>query len=347
MGIRRGATRVFLSVPSIRLKGGVMYTKLSRTADRIEAVLRERHAPATVVGGKVMPGFIEMLLRPAPGTKVNQVKALQADIALAVGNSNVRIAQSGTHLAIQIARESREPVRLSNLMNQLGDVPRYTAVLGLSEDGAPLLARLSAPDVGHLLIAGTTGSGKTSLAQCILLSLCDRHRPRELGLIVLDPKRRERERDSFSQSIEKHLLLPIARTREEVIAAMNKVVETMEKRTADAEPSPRIVVYADELADLCQMGGESLILALTRVAQRGREPGIHLLACTQKPSSKAIGSLLKANLPLRLVGRMMSAEDARMAAGISGSGAERLNGCGDFIAVTGTKTIRFQAALPV
>lgn len=322
-----------------------MFTKMSRTADRIEAVLREGRAPATVVGGKMMPGFVEMLLRPSPGTKVNQVRALQADIALAVGNSNVRIAQSGTHLAIQIARESREPVRLSSLMVQLGDIPRYTAVLGLSEDGAPLLARLSSPDVGHLLIAGTTGSGKTSLAHSILLSLCDRHRPRELGLIVLDPK--HRERDDFNRAIEKHLLMPIARTGEEVVGAVNKVVDAMEKRFADVDPSPRIVVYADELADLCQTGGEGLIEAFTRIAQRGREPGIHLLACTQKPSSKAIGSLLKANLPLRLVGRVMSSEDARMAAGISGSGAEKLNGCGDFIAITGTKTIRFQAALPI
>ena len=93
-------------------------------------------------------------------------------------------------------------MRLSSLLEQLGAVPRYTAVLGLSEDGAPLLARLSSPDVGHLLIAGTTGSGKTSLARSILLSLCDRHRPRELGLIVLDPK--QRERDDFAKSIEKH-----------------------------------------------------------------------------------------------------------------------------------------------
>jgi S-DNA-T family DNA segregation ATPase FtsK/SpoIIIE len=296
-----------------------------------------------------MPGFIEMLLRPEPGTKVNQVKALQADIALAVGKSNVRIAQSGTHLAIQIARESREPVRLSNLLTQLGSqqgpMPRYTAVLGLSEDGAPLLARLSAPDVGHILIAGTTGSGKTSLAHSIVLSLCNQHRPRELGLIVLDPKRREQ--DDFSRAVEKHLLLPIARTREDVVGAVNKVIDVMEKRVAEVEPMPRILVYADELADLCQMGGEDLILALTRIAQRGREPGVHLLACTQKPSAKAIGSLLKANLPLRLVGRVMSADDARVAAGIGGSGAERLNGCGDFIAVTGNKTIRFQAALPV
>jgi S-DNA-T family DNA segregation ATPase FtsK/SpoIIIE len=322
-----------------------MNMKLNRTADRIEAVLRERHAPAAVVGGKVLPGFVEMLLRPAPGTKVNQVKALQADIALAVGKSNVRIAQSGTHLAVQIARESREPVKLSNLLDQLGEMPRYTAVLGLSEDGAPLLARLASPDVGHLLIAGTTGSGKTSLAQSIVLSLCEHHRPHELGLIVLDPKRRER--DPFARMIHKHLLQPIAHTREEVTGAVNKVLDVMERRSVDTEPTPRIVVYADELADLCQMGGEDLILSLTRIAQRGREPGVHLLACTQKPSSKAIGSLLKANLPLRLVGRVMSADDARMAAGIAGSGAERLSGCGDFIAVTGTKTIRFQAALPV
>ncbi len=322
-----------------------MYSKLSRTADRIEAVLRERRAPATVVGGKVMPGFVEMLLRPSPGTKVNQVKALQADIALAVGNSNVRISQSGTHLAIQIAREKREPVRLSSLMGQLTDIPRYTAVLGLSEDGAPLLARLSSPDVGHLLIAGTTGSGKTSLAHSILLSLCDRHRPRELGLIVLDPK--NREQDDFSKAVAKHLLMPIARTREEVIGAVNKVVDAMEKRSTDVEPLPRIVVYADELADLCQTGGDAVIEAFTRIAQRGREPGIHLLACTQKPSAKAIGSLLKANLPLRLVGRVVSAEDARMAAGVAGCGAEKLNGCGDFIAITGTKSIRFQAALPI
>lgn len=322
-----------------------MYMRLTRTADRIEAVLRERKAPATVVGGKIMPGFIEMLLRPAPGTKVNQVRALQADIALAVGKSNVRIAQSGNHLAIQIARESREPVRLSNLLVQLGDLPRFTAVLGLSEDGAPLLARLSSPDVSHLLIAGTTGSGKTSLAQSIVLSLCEKHRAHELGVIVLDPKRKER--DEFSRAIESHLLLPVAHTREEIVGAVARVLDVMDRRVSDQEPMPRILVYADELADLCQIGGEELILSLTRIAQRGREPGIHLLACTQKPSAKAIGSLLKANLPLRLVGRVVSSDDARMAAGVAGCGAERLSGCGDFIAVTGTRTIRFQAALPV
>jgi len=103
----------------------------------------------------------------------------------------------------------------------------------------------------------------------------------------------------------------------------------------------------DELADLVQTGGAPVIEMLTRIAQRGREAGFHLIACTQKPSAKVVGSLLKANLPLRLVGRVLSAEDARVATGISGSGAEKLMGSGDFIAVTAGRVIRFQAAMPV
>jgi hypothetical protein len=122
-----------------------MYTKLSRTADRIEAVLRERHAPATVVGGKVMPGFIEMLLRPAPGTKVNQVKALQADIALAVGKSNVRIAQSGTHL------RSRSP---GNRVNPCACQTCWTS--WATSPGTPLYSACQkmAPHYGAVVGAG-------------------------------------------------------------------------------------------------------------------------------------------------------------------------------------------------
>jgi len=322
-----------------------MYRKLNLTAERIEAVLRQRNAAASVVGGRVLPGFVEMLLRPEGGTKVSQVKALQADIALAVGNSNIRIAQSGSHLAIQIGRESRQPVRLAALMSQLDHPPRYTAVLGLSEDGAPLLARLSAPDVAHVLISGTTGSGKTCLAQSALISLCQTHRAYELGVIVIDPKRRDH--DEFGRAVERHLLLPPAHTADEAAPALARVIEAMQRRAIQTEPMPRIVVFVDELADLCQTGGASVLDPLTRIAQRGRESGIHLLACTQKPSAKAIGPLLKANLPLRLVGRVTSAEDARVASGMAGSGAEKLSGAGDFIAVSGGRAIRFQAAMPL
>jgi S-DNA-T family DNA segregation ATPase FtsK/SpoIIIE len=322
-----------------------MYRKLYQTADQIEAVLRERKAPAAVVGGKVLPGFVEMLLRPAPGTKVNQVRALQADLALALGNSNVRVTQSGTHLAVQIPRETRKPVRLSTLMQTAKDAPLYTAVLGLAEDGATLMACLASPDVSHMLVAGATGSGKTSLAHSALLSLCQMHRPSQLGVIVIDPKR---SNDSlFLQGISRHMLLGVACTPEDSLAALARVVDVMEKRPLSRDPSPRIVVYVDEMADLCQTGGARVLELLARIAQRGREAGIHLIGCTQKPSSKAIGPLLKANLPLRLVGRVLSAEDARVATGMPGTGAEKLLGSGDFVAIAMGKVIRFQAALPV
>jgi len=322
-----------------------MYRKLYQTADRIEAVLRDRRAPASVVGGKVLPGFVEMLLRPAPGTKVNQVRALQADLALALGNSNVRVAQSGTHLAVQIPRETRKPVRLSTLMTANPNPPPFTAVLGLAEDGATLMACLSSPEVAHILIAGATGSGKTSLAQSLLLSLCQCHRPSQFGLVVIDPKRNDNS--DFVRGVERHLLVAPARTVAEGISALERLVVVMDKRPVSRDPMPRIVVYVDEMADLCQTGGSQVVDLLTRIAQRGREAGIHLVACTQKPSAKAIGSLLKANLPLRLIGRVVSLEDARTASGMPGTGAEKLMGSGDFLAVASGRVIRFQAAMPV
>jgi S-DNA-T family DNA segregation ATPase FtsK/SpoIIIE len=107
---------------------------------------------------------------------------------------------------------------------------------------------------------------------------------------------------------------------------------------------PRIVLVLDELADLMQVGGKVLGEHLTRLAQRGREAGIHIIACTQKPSSQVLGTLIRANFPARLVGKVVSPEDARVAAGIGGTGAEKLMGRGDFIAVAAGQALRFQAA---
>ena len=315
--------------------------KLNATADRIEMALRDGRAPARVVGGKVMPNFVEMLLELDSGTKVSQIRSRIPDIALAVGNPNVRLTQIGERLALQIARLTREPVYMSKLMPAVTPECGFSALLGLAEDGAPLLAKLSAPEVSHVLVAGATGSGKTLLAQSMILSLCQRYRPHKLGLIMLDPKRREGS--AFEAAI--------ARTIEEVIEALHRACQLMDERVlgsqnGGAEPDPRIVIYADELGDLCQTGGQAVIDLFSRIAMRGRECGLHLLVCTQKPSSRSIGSLLKTNLPLRLLGRMTSVEDARLAAGRAGSGAEKLSGSGDFVAVTADKIIRFQAALP-
>jgi S-DNA-T family DNA segregation ATPase FtsK/SpoIIIE len=105
-----------------------------------------------------------------------------------------------------------------------------------------------------------------------------------------------------------------------------------------------LVVAIDELADLLQTGGREVEAILTRISQRGREAGIHLVACTQKPTSALIGSAIKANFPVRLVGAVASKDEARYASGVSDSGAEKLQGKGDFLLVCKGEMVRFQAA---
>jgi S-DNA-T family DNA segregation ATPase FtsK/SpoIIIE len=118
----------------------------------------------------------------------------------------------------------------------------------------------------------------------------------------------------------------------------------MERRDQLNRCLPRIIIAIDELADLIQVGGKPVVDALQRLTQRGREAGLHVVAATQRPASTLVGGLVKANFPVRLVGSVVSAEDAKVASGIAGSSAERLLGRGDFILVAKGQVIRFQSA---
>lgn len=321
---------------------GVTHAEMNERSRLIERALRNRQTPATVVGGKVLPAFEEYLLRPEPGTRVEQVRAAVYDLRLALGREDVRIGQSGTHLAVQVPRAVPQSVTLSDLIRKRNalDTPSFTAVMGVADDGSVLQARLIAPEVAHVLISGTTGSGKTSLALSMMQSLVRKHRPSELGLVLIDPK------GSVGWVSRPHALVSPAREPQAALDALARVVKVMEGRVPHRDPLPRIVVYVDELADLVMSTSGAATEPITRIAQRGREVGVHLIACTQKPSAREIGTLLKANLPLRLCGRVLSPEDARVACGLPATGAESLRGNGDFLAVVGGRTVRFQAALP-
>jgi S-DNA-T family DNA segregation ATPase FtsK/SpoIIIE len=221
-------------------------------------------------------------------------------------------------------------------------IPFGSAVLGLADDGLPLLIRLPSPQVAHLLIAGTTGSGKSALTRTIITSLALRHRPSQFGMVLIDPKRH-----GFGPLAGlPHLLRPVLSDPEAAAHSLQRLVQLMLARDASSGQSraPRVVVVIDELADLLMMNGKHALDAITRLSQRGREAGVHLIACTQKPASQVLGGLVKANFPVRLVGRVTSPEDAKVATGYAGTGAERLSSPGDFIAVTGGQVTRFQAA---
>jgi len=314
---------------------------LEMQADRIEMVLAQHKAPARVSGGIVTPRWVQFHLTPALGTRLTKVQALADEIALALGADQVRISRHGPALQLDVPRPDPLPVRLLEVCRRLPAVPLGAAVLGLAEDGAPLLLRLPSPDVAHVLVAGTTGSGKTALVQSMVLSLALAHRRSQLQLVLIDPKggRAFQPLDGLP-----HLLRPVVVEPAEAVAVLSELVGVMEGRDRARVSAPRVVVVVDELTDLVQVGGKAVVDSLGRLAQRGREAGVHVVACTQKPASTVLGSVLKANFPVRLVGRVTSVEDARVASGLGGSGAERLSGRGDFLAVSAAGITRFQAA---
>jgi S-DNA-T family DNA segregation ATPase FtsK/SpoIIIE len=309
-------------------------------SDRIERVLASHRVPVRVEGGAVTPRWIRYYLAPSIGAKVATIRNLSEELALALGAPDVRLARAGEALSLEVPRPDAEPVYLLSLLRHLPSAPPFTACLGLAEDGRPLLIRLPSPDVSHILVAGTTGSGKTELMRSLMVSLALSHRQSQLQIVLIDPKNR-----GFAPLADlPHLLAPIAIGVSDAAPLLERLIAEMERRDQKGISTPRIIVAVDELTDLITMGGKAMESALTRLAQRGREAGIHLLAGTQKPSSSALGPMLKANFPVRLVGRVGSVEDARVAAGISGSGAEKLLGRGDFIVVACGQTTRFQAA---
>lgn len=317
-----------------------MHDHLNFQSDRIERVLAAHRMPVRVSGGTVTPRWIRFELIPALGARVNGIRNLSEELALALGAPSVRLARHGDRLTLELPRPNPPTVTLADLLNQVTPWPRDCAALGLGEDGWPVLLKLSAPEVAHVLVAGTTGSGKTELLRAMLASLVRTHRPAHLQVALIDPK----QRGLAAFSALPHALNGLSADPQVIVRVLHQAVQEMERRDRTGAHLPRIVVAVDELAEVVQMCGPTAITALTRLAQRGREAGIHLLACTQKPSAAILGGLLKANFPARLVGRVACAEDARVATGQAKSGAEKLLGRGDFLAVIGPRLARFQAA---
>jgi S-DNA-T family DNA segregation ATPase FtsK/SpoIIIE len=313
---------------------------LEYQANQIEAVLASHKAPARVTGGSVLPQLVQFDLVPGQGVSVRKVQKCSEEVALALGAPSARVTRQGGNLMLQVPRSSPRPVRLLDLARRLPDVPPDTALLGMDETGRPLLLRLPSPEVAHVLVAGTTGSGKTVLMRTLMLSLAMNNPPRNLQMVLLDPKGH-----GFGPlSRLPHLLRPVVASATEALVLLAELVKEMERRDRAEINRPRIVVGIDELADLALVGGKAMERFLTRLVQRGREAGIHLVASTQKPTAAIVGSLVKANFPARLVGAVVSPEDAKVASGVSGTGAERLNGRGDFLLVVRGEVIRFQVA---
>lgn len=355
-----------------------MRERLEFMADRIEAVLTLHKIPARVTGGTVTPRWVRFQVLPAVGAKISAIKRLDEELAVALDVSGVRISRRGAAVDVEIPRNDPQPVRLLPLLRQLteeGDkLPAMTATLGLAEDGAPLLIRLPSPDVSHILVAGAVGAGKTVLLQAVALSLAMANpapvnrlieggstglaQVSQQSPVVVDCRVAlalvlvGRAFDHFEGL--PHLARPVVRNMVEATEALQSLVRLMEQRRSrddgDCEMRPTysrytcVTVLIDELDDLVAVGGDPARRALTQLIQCGHEAGIHVVAATREPGGSVLELLAKAAFPARLVGRASSAEEARAATGWSGTGAERLLGRGDFLAVAEGRVMRFQVA---
>jgi len=337
--------------------------KYELQAARIESVLGAHKVPARVWQATVTPRFVRFDVTTALGTKLTKVSSLAEELAFSLGARDARVYREGGVLHVEVPRETPRAVELLPLCGRLANVPAMCAVLGVDDGGVPLLLRLDSPDVAHVLLAGATGSGKTALARTLLLSLAMHNPAGRLQMVLIDPKGR-----GLAPLAELPHLWPgmgrlsavagqvwhaagtptgqpgVVQDVATAAGLLDLVVAEMERRDAAGCALPRLIVAIDELADLLTTGGKAVAEALTRLTQRGREAGIHVLAATQRPAAALVGGMMKANFPVRLVGSVTSPEDAKVAAGIAGTHAERLLGRGDFLLVAKGQVIRFQAA---
>ena len=316
--------------------------QLEEICDSIENRLIQLSLPVVAVGGKVYPtaGFVELQLKPQPvkgkSPKVDSILGAQPDIANAVNNNNVRVYQdTKAQITVEIQICAPQSPDLNELAKQIKS--KYELVLGNDRIGNALIFDLKQASNAHLLISGTTGSGKTALAHSIVLGATMTHTPDELKLVILDHNNIEAE--WFYPKIKPFLAVEPPDNVASVEALLNQIASKM----FTTKVPYRTIIFIDELTGLCGESSDSL-KAIEVIAQQGRKYGVHLIACTQKPTTAAIGSLMKSNMR-RIVGKVASSEDSKVASGLPGVGAESLQGNGQFIFID-HELIRFQSALP-
>lgn len=299
-------------------------------------------------------------LELAPGVKVGQITSLSDDIALVMKAQTVRIVApipGKNRVGVEVPNDSSSLVYLKDVLAKgefRGLGSKLTLALGKDITGKSLIADLG--EMPHLLIAGTTGAGKTVCVNSLITSMLFNASPQEVKFLMIDPKMVE----LAGYNALPHVLCPSVTDPKKVSAALNWVVSEMENRysllakeglrniesyNAKDFRMPYIVVIVDELADLMQVAAKQIESAITRLAQLSRAVGIHLILATQRPSVDVITGVIKANFPARISFKVASKVDSRTV--LDMNGAEKLLGKGDmlFLKPGEAKPIRGQCSL--
>jgi len=323
---------------------------LDNQGNNIVSTLDEFGITAELAETVVGPTVIQYRLQLAPGIKVSRVSGLANDLAVSLAVPSLRVEApipGKTFIGIEIPNPERKPVSLRTLLQhpsfQESDSDLSIPV-GVGVDGRHLTIGLE--KMPHLLVAGTTGSGKSVFVSCCIAALCSQNRPENLRLLLIDPKRVEMK---IFERLPHNIVPPVVEPRQSVhalawaIREMEKRYElfaqarvrnlsTYNSRAIPVNRLPYIVIVIDELADLMLTAPREVEDYICRLAQMARATGIHLIIATQRPSVNVVTGLIKANIPARVAFTLPSQTDSRTIIDISG--AERLLGSGDMLFLT-------------
>lgn len=309
---------------------------------------------AKLIGSVRGPMVTRYELELEPGVKVSKVTALQPELAYSVASDRVRIIApipGRSAIGVEVPNTVRDMVLLSSVGAEGGPL---SVPLGVGIDGETVSMNLAR--MPHLLVAGSTGSGKSAFINALLLSILMRATPDDVRLMLIDPKLVE----LTPYAGVPHLLTPIITDPDKASAALDWLVEHMEERykllqsagvrniddynRGSSDRMPYIVAIIDELADLMMVAGRTVERSIARIAQKARAVGIHLVIATQRPSVDVVTGLIKANVPSRVAFTVASHVDSRTV--LDSGGAEHLTGMGDalFLPVGASYPVRFQGA---
>ncbi len=326
--------------------------ELDETKERLQGTLREFGLTSRVVDYVSGPLVTTFRIEMGEGERVSKIKNLEDDIALTLAAEKVRIfapIRGTSYVGIEIPNSKRANVHLGDVLPYATGGPLEVAI-GRDSAGKPVVADIA--KMPHMLVAGTTGSGKSVLINSMVMSLLMRTTPKQVRLIMIDPKRVE----FTCYNGLPHLYVPVVTDPRQAASALQWAVSEMERRLKvferagarnikvynqmcttgklsemdnPPEPMPYIVVVIDELSDLMMTAGKDVEASIVRIAQLARAAGIHLVIATQRPSANVVTGLIKSNIDSRVALKVSSGIDSRVI--LDETGAERLLGNGDML----------------
>lgn len=365
----RGEQMSFYNFPPLSLlkqgrqSGGATQAELREKEAVLIRTLHDFGIEATMTGIAVGPNVTRFELAPRAGTRVSRIAALSDDLALALAATQVRIEApipGKAAVGIEIPNKSAGTVYIREVLSSAtfrDSKSCLTAALG--KDIAGNLVVFDVAKMPHLLVAGTTGSGKSVCINTILMSLLYKASPEEVRLILVDPK--AVEMDVYNGI--PHLLIPVVTNPKKAAGTLQWACTEMDRRydlmkdaqvrnleayneyagrSPEVQPMPRIVIVIDELADLMMVSSKEVEDCICRLCAKARAAGIHLIVATQRPSADVVTGLIKANIPSRIAFTVDNALNSRII--MDESGAEKLLGRGDMLykPVGANKPLRVQ-----